>query len=197
MSSYDQISASNTARRKIEKVLRPGERLLWSGAPRTGLRTESSDLFAIPFGIFFLGFSVFWIAGAASSGGSRVFPLFGLPFVAVGLHLVIGRFFVDAWQRRRTVYGVSTNRVLVLTDFFSTRTKSQGLGTVADIALDERADGSGSVTFGPWGDQQASFNFSGRSSGAAPALAFRHLERCAEVYDIILKARADLLNRID
>ncbi|MEL6999598.1 MAG: hypothetical protein AAFP68_15160, partial [Pseudomonadota bacterium] len=67
-----------------------GERLVWEGRPATGLRVRPSDLLQSGFGLIFFCFSVFWVTMAASSGGAGeggvfrlVFPLFGLPFVAV------------------------------------------------------------------------------------------------------------------
>src|SRR4029079_14744189 len=78
-----------------------------------------------------------------------VFPLFGLPFVVMGLYIIFGRFFVDAWSRERTVYGITSERMIIISGLFSQQTKSLQLRTLSEISLTERSDGSGTITFGP------------------------------------------------
>lgn len=95
-----------------------GEKLLWEGAPATGLRFRPSDIFLTLFGVFWLGFSLFWTfmagtMGAAAGGGFSLFGLFGLPFVAVGIYLVGGRFFWDSYARSRTRYALTDRRAII------------------------------------------------------------------------------------
>jgi len=52
---------------------------------------------------------------AVAQGSSVPFLLFGLPFVAVGLYFVFGRFVYKANLKRRTVYGLTEGRALVAT----------------------------------------------------------------------------------
>jgi len=75
------------------------------------------------------------------------FKLWGIPFVLVGLYIVVGRFFVDARTRGRTFYGVTSERIIIISGVFSRQTKSLQLRTLSDISLTERADGSGTITF--------------------------------------------------
>jgi hypothetical protein len=37
----------------------------------------------------------------------------GVPFVAVGLYMAVGRFFYKHYRQKRTVYGITTQRALV------------------------------------------------------------------------------------
>src|ERR1043165_109328 len=83
--------------------LQPGEQLLWTGRPKGGVLFRKSDIFVIPFSILWGGFAIFWEIMAAS--GPFFFWLWGIPFVIVGLYLMIGRFFYDAKKREATVYG--------------------------------------------------------------------------------------------
>jgi len=82
----------------VERELEPGERLLWCATP---VRTYPLvvDLVPILFGGAFAGFAVFWIAIAFAATStpkdgnlpdaiSRVFPLVGVPFLAVGLAIM-------------------------------------------------------------------------------------------------------------
>src|SRR2546427_298319 len=89
------------AARVLEDELEPGERLVWCGQPRAWAFARS----AIPiflFGLVFLGFSIFWecmaLMGTSSisksNGGppavfATFFPLFGIPFIIVGLCMVL------------------------------------------------------------------------------------------------------------
>jgi Bacterial PH domain len=132
----------------IRNELAPGEQIIWSGQPRQGLVLRGSDAFAIPFALFFFGFSVFWMHGAAKSGAPLPFVMFGIPFVLVGAYLVFGRFFVEAKQRARTFYAVTPNRVIICSGIFSKAIKSLPLKTLQDLSLSERSDGAGTITFG-------------------------------------------------
>jgi len=100
-------------RMAAERVLRPGERLLWCGRPDAAVRFTKADLFLVPFSIMWAGLALFWEAIALSSDPS-LFAVWGIPFVAVGLYLTIGRFAWKARRKRRTVYLLTDQRAAVL-----------------------------------------------------------------------------------
>ena len=124
-----------------------GERLLWSGVPRQGVVLRASDAYAIPFSFLWAGFAVFWETSVIRSGAPGFFMLWGIPFVLVGAYITIGRFFLDAWRRRRTSYGVTSERVIV-SGGFSRQLTSLDLRTLGQITLDQKLDGTGTITFG-------------------------------------------------
>jgi hypothetical protein len=74
---------------------------------------------------------------------------FAIPFSMIGVYMMVGRFFVDAWQRARTWYGLTSQRVLILSVFVRRNVKSLNLRALSAITLSERDDGVGSITFGP------------------------------------------------
>lgn len=119
-----------------------GEKLVWEGAPAGGIRIRPSDLFQSLFGLFFLGFSVFWVYMAATMGGGApgpfgvIFPLFGLPFVAVGIYLVAGRFFWKAYVRGRTRYALTDKRAIVATNAFKRTLKSYPINAGTKIEIE-------------------------------------------------------------
>src|ERR1700728_3149818 len=89
----------------IERELGKGERLLWQGRPRAGIRLRGSDVFLIPFSLLWAGFIVFWETMALfkvpkNNPVGWLFPLFGVPFVLAGFYIVFGRFLLDARSRR-------------------------------------------------------------------------------------------------
>jgi hypothetical protein len=115
-----------------------GEKLLWEGAPLPGLRFKPSDLFLSIFGAFFFGFAVFWIGMASSMGGGMsgfemIFPLFGLPFVAVGAYLMIGRYFWEAHVRTKTRYALTNKRAIVAKSAWGRSLKSWPINSSTQI----------------------------------------------------------------
>ncbi len=97
-------------RHSLDSELRLGERVLWAGQPQGSLLT-TADATVIPFSLVFLGFVAFGIQHSLSAD-TWPFPLFLLPFLAVGLYLSIGRFVVKAMGRRKTVYAVTNERAI-------------------------------------------------------------------------------------
>lgn len=128
----------------------PGERALWWGRPRQGVFLRGSDVFMIPFSLLWCGFAIFWEAGVLSSDkASGFFVLWGVPFVAIGLYMVIGRFFTEALQRSKTFYALTSDRVLIVYGVYSRTVKSLSLNTLSEVTLNEARNGKGSITFGP------------------------------------------------
>ena len=140
-------SPSREDRFDLQGYLAPGEKLLWSGQPETGLKLRASDTFVIPFSLMWAGFAFFWEYSVLSTNAPLFFRLWGVPFVLVGLYMVVGRFFVDAWVRARTVYGVTSQRILILPGDTRSLT-SLSLRTLPEVTVTERPDGSGTISFG-------------------------------------------------
>jgi hypothetical protein len=98
---------------RLQPYLRPGEELLWSGRPDPAVIFSSRDMIAIPFSVVWLGIALAWQAGAQSAGAPPAFRAVGLLFVLIGIYLVAGRFVTRWMAKRKTVYGITGDRVLV------------------------------------------------------------------------------------
>lgn len=106
-----------------EGILAGGETILWQGQPDARIAWGDLLSFQSLFGLFFAGFSLFWIAAAAAMTGGTgrdgiegvfaFFPLFGIPFLLVGLYLVVGRIFWDAYVRGRTWYTLTNQAAFI------------------------------------------------------------------------------------
>ena len=140
-------------------ILEPGERILWQGRPDASV--VWADLLAAQtlFGLFVTVFALFWIGAAAAMTGSigwsdswfdligMVFPLFGVPFVGVGLYMVVGRLFHDAFRRGRTWYTLSDQAAYVATDMLGKRAlRRHDIDRMDRLELDDSRPGS--VWFG-------------------------------------------------
>lgn len=190
---------------ELSSELSSGERLIWSGRPRQGLFLRGSDVFMIPFSLFWGGFAIFWEWGVLSStrhnhGNSPahadlIMPLFGIPFVLIGLYLIFGRFFLDKKQRESTVYGITNQRIIIRSGFFARSTKSLNLQTLSDLSLTERSDGSGTITFGPIPPYYSLF--AGSSStwpnyGRYSLPCFDTISEAKQTYDLIRRTQKEI-----
>jgi hypothetical protein len=177
----------------LESYLDPGEKLVWSGQPKQGLRLQASDLFLVPFSLMWGGFAFFWEAGVLGlipmnhhgQGAPLFFALWGIPFCLVGIYIIFGRFFIDAASRSRTWYGVTDRRVIVLKTFFRTNVMSLDLANLPGLNLTERKDNSGDILFGAPGPY-SSFANAGWPQGRNYVVpGFYLLPSARQVYNLI------------
>jgi len=151
------------------------------------------DAFLIPFSLLWGGFALFWeggvlgLFGKAPIGIDALFVLWGVPFVLVGQYFIWGRFLYKRWDRRRTIYAVTSQRVLVLR---GRGVQSTFLEQLPTLNQHSRADGSGSIEFstvsfgyGYWAN--TGMDFFGRRG----TLAFYDIPEVAAVYRLIADAR--------
>ncbi len=97
-----------------EGILAPNERILWQGRPRGGLGFGPGALIALPFGLAFSGFALFWMVLASGAGG--LFWMFGLIHFTAGLAVALGPILFPAWRRRHTWYTLTDRRAFIATD---------------------------------------------------------------------------------
>ena len=140
----------------IEKIdsslIDPGEQLIWSGNPYPARYALRKAAYPFLFGIFFFGFSLFWIYGAYVTSSNATnqlgFPFwtFGIPFVIVGACLVLS----PVWQFFRaahTTYALTNRRAIAdISGLFPRRT-SVPLGQIRFVEVRASAEGPGHVLF--------------------------------------------------
>jgi len=180
------LVTDNTAQAAVVRELQAGEHLLWSGMPRQGLRFRSGDIFMVPFSLLWGGGAFFGVYKSATSDHpSSLSTIWGIPFVLVGIYLIIGRFFIDAYQRSRTYYGVTNQRVLILSGIWTREVKTVSLQNLNEIALTERSDGSGDILFGSMNPMY--MRWYGESSGIDKRMipSFDLIDNVRQVYDLI------------
>ncbi len=133
---------------KFRDELNHNERIIWSGQPQQGLTLRASDIFMIPFSLLWGGFAIFWESMAVSGGAPFFFMLWGIPFVLVGLYMIIGRFFFDSAQRSKTYYALTNQRAIIISGVFNQNTKSLDIKKLPEINISTKSDGKGTITFG-------------------------------------------------
>ena len=147
-----------------------GENVLWSGRPGQGIVLTPQDGYLIPFSLLWCGFAVFWESSVVNMHAPLFFMLWGVPFVLVGLFMVIGRFLVDAWLRRRIHYAVTDQRLLIIRGEPFGKFTALGLKQLPQADLIERTDGSGTIRFGSPANW-ASVGYRGWGLWLGPALS--------------------------
>lgn len=128
-----------------EGILDPDERILWQGRPMDQLTWDDIGPAQGLMGLFFIGFSSFWMFMAAQGGG--FFWMFGLIFLAVGFVNSVGRPFLLSYLRRHTHYTLTSKRAFVATDPFGRRgLKSYPI--TPDMPLEFTGGSPGTIRFG-------------------------------------------------
>lgn len=180
------------AQREVTSELQSGERLLWIGRPRGGLRLVAADALMVPFSLLWGGFVFFWEYSVIKEGAPLFMMLWGVPFVLVGIYLIVGRFFVDAYRRSRTYYGLTDQRILIISTALGRKVTSLNLSTLAQVDLSERSDRSGTITMGPSAGIYgllAGSGWPGAGKHAPPC--FESIENAREVHELILRAQQE------
>src|SRR5713226_2827801 len=141
------------AQLRAQSELQSGESLYWTGTadPR---RVALSALPASIFGIPFAGFALFWITQAyhatsamskssnnAFTNGFKLFPIFGLPFLLVGLGIILAPLWAFL-KGANTVYAVTNQRVMIITGGGNRSVKSLTPADIVSVEHRERPDGN-------------------------------------------------------
>lgn len=138
----------------LRRELTRGERLIWAAQPRAA-RMKSvlwMWVFALPWTLF----ALFWESGVLSIWGGRTssasnmeiafgifFPIFGLPFVAIGFWMM-WKPIAAMRQARDTAYGLTNLRIFRVVEGRKRIVASVALDQMGPIDRSEHADG--------WGD---------------------------------------------
>jgi hypothetical protein len=177
---------------ELRPILNAGEKLLWAGRPKRGIILKRSDAILIPFSLLWGGFAIVWETIAIVANTPWFFKLFGVPFVVVGLYLMVGRFFMDARKRAKTIYALTGDRVIIETG--QTAVKSLQIRTLPDISLDLKKDGSGSILFGV-GDMMGLKMSGSAIQGTQLTTSLDFIYDARDVYNKILDLQNSIINK--
>jgi hypothetical protein len=134
----------------IDAEVALGERVLWQARPVARFQWGSLPL--LLFGVPWTAFAVFWIwkvsqAVRLMGPAGMLAPLFGVPFVLVGLGLLSSPWWLYALAGR-TAYVITDKRAIILAPSWRGRSvRSFAPERIEVLERRERADGSGDLVF--------------------------------------------------
>lgn len=170
--------------KRLRAELKPGESITWTGQPNPNRYMKSGFklwFFFIPW----TAFSLFWIAGASGfqmpefENGWSLFPLFGLPFLFIGL----GGLGSPFWLRRKArsmIYAITNQRAITIDGAKSITVKSYLAPDIADIERIEHRDGSGDLILRTEHYQDSDGDRQTRRQGFFAIENVRHVEQLVE-----------------
>lgn len=179
---FDDSSLPPELDTRVRSELRDGEVLLWVGQPNPA-RFARQAIPLVLFGIPWTAFSVFWVAAASGMlfggfangpGGGALgifacFPLFGLPFVLIGIGMLTSPYWFRR-QAKQTFYALTDRRAILwqASTFGSVNVRSYGPEALGKMNRTEHADGSGDLVF------EEIVTFGRNSKGGTTSSTTRH-----------------------
>lgn len=143
---------STEKRKLVETEMESGESLRWIGEPKPS-RIAWKGLPITLFGIPFTAFSVFWIFMAADGinagedmGAFRFFPLFGIPFLLIGIGMLLAPLWLYL-RSKKSVYAITSKRAIIFEGLFSFSIRSFKENKLNKLERRQKADGSGDIIF--------------------------------------------------
>jgi hypothetical protein len=143
-------------REAVERELQPDERISWIEMPIPTFFTPKSKKF-FPFGIVWTLFVVFWICAAAGFATPQfkeasdpfqvitiLFPLFGVPFLLIGIGMLLFPIF-EYRKALKTVYAITDRRAITLEAGWSRKVRSFPSSELANVYRKEKRNGTGDV----------------------------------------------------
>jgi hypothetical protein len=173
----------------VRTELQAGERLLWSGQPRQGLRFTLLDIYVIPLTLVWASLTALAVVESLSGEVGRGVPVVAALFVPIALYITVGRFIVDIRQRARTHYALTSERVVVISGLLSREVTSIPLRSLGEVSLSERSDRSGTIYLGSRPPLAVLMEVQGWPSSPRLPPRIGRIERVRDVYTQIRQAQ--------
>ncbi|WP_099824346.1 hypothetical protein [Oceaniglobus indicus] len=171
-----------------EDILDSDEDLIWQGNPRPGLTSPGKTVFLSIFGLPFLGaglavfgfgvFALFSLGGSADIVSALFAIPFSVPFIGVGLHLVVFSWYKALTAHRHVHYSLSNKRAYIATDYWKRTLESYPVRPDSRIQLD--TGGRGDTV---WFDVKTRRGQKGRT--IETPVGFEHIVDGSRVYRLL------------
>ena len=154
----NQAQLTHELRALVQAELQPRETIIWQGQP-IPRRLAFSTLPLVLFGIPWTAFSIFWVtmafsgtramkgSDAMSTGFRYFFPLFGVPFVLIGLGMLSAPYW-SMRKARATVYVITNQRAIAFEGGWRTTVRSYLPGQLRQLERRQNKDASGDIILG-------------------------------------------------
>lgn len=154
-----------------------GEKLLWEGLPDTRIFLLSlGDKYRLILAVLWVIFLIYFYNQSFDDGALVLVRFFqGLPlwalalFIGGALYFTMGRWFVDSYSRRHTIYAISNKRAFIAKSAFGKNL--QHIAIAPGMKIDVAQGELGAITFfekksifknwNKWGVEDGSFTFRG------------------------------------
>jgi Bacterial PH domain len=178
---------SRSGEEQIRDELEWGERLLWSGRPRQGLRLGfPSDAGLVVVVLFLLVWTGLVMNGLRNNiADDRPLSDVLIPIVMAlaGLFALVLVLFLEPRTRSTSFYGLTDRRVFLIHGLFRRKVESLPLHKMTNVGLRERRDRSGTITFE---------DFSRWCGDEKCTPQFARIDDARRVYELIRDAQANL-----
>ena len=179
----------------INDVLDNDEKLIWTGRAQREIMFHRSDVVLIPLSLVLAVFVARWDimainlthAAVESTGpGVMIYPILGAIFTVICAYMIFGRLLLDTNLRENTIYGITSQRAIIISGALHNRVKNLDLSTQTDLSLLLKKDGKGTILF-----SKSPSYFKELVGGIIPLIAhnrspkFEMIENAEHVYNII------------
>ncbi len=127
----------------VRHELRADETPKWIGYPIPKRYAIQEGLVPCLIGIPFTAFAVVWTLLAMKSE-SLLSPLFGIPFILIGLYLLANPL-LKYWRALKTVYVITNQRLLILNGVLRPSQKAFAASDLGHLDVERKQDGSGNI----------------------------------------------------
>lgn len=172
---------------ELRSHLEGREKLLWAGRPAQGIVFAPRDWVLIPITVAWLGMALVNFRLQIKMPQ----PIAGLAavlFIGVGIYFLLGRYLTDRLYRSRLIYGVTDRRAIIVSGVLRSSVQSIDLSSLTGLRLEERGDGTGTISFGDQSTNDTHGYVRGFHTSWAIGTQFFRISDVRKVYSIVQEA---------
>lgn len=178
------IGAAPSTQTLFQNEMLKDEKILWSGQPKQGFDLPGGFILVLLVGLFFIGIASFMEYSAIQS--FDIFQMiFCLLFLLLGLYLFFGSIIYKNYQKKRTYYAVTNQRIIILINSSNKKVESILINQIPVLNKTVKKDGSGTIQFDNTG-----YRGTGENSYRIEALSFDNIMDVDTVYRVISDLRS-------
>ncbi len=157
------------------------EKILWAGQPETKFILKGEDVILSLFGLFCTGFmSLFFLDDDFITSGDLFEISISIVFMLVGLYLLFGRIIIDNYEKKRTFYAVTNQRVLIITNIHKKNVQAQLINQIPVLIKYVHKDRIGTIQF-----DNVQCDMSGETVSYIYPPTFRDIKDVDTIYKLI------------
>ncbi len=137
---------SSSTQTLFQSEMLKDEKILWSGQPEPGFFMTKGDIFLILFALFFLG-PTGYMEFFAILSFDLISMVFFSPFVILGSYILVWNPVYKHYQKKKTHYAVTNQRVLILIDSSDKKVESKLISQIPVLNKTINKDGIGTIQF--------------------------------------------------